>query len=123
VLLAKSNALVLLADASTNGVINAAHTIDWLRSHGFEGLLARTVVVVNETTADTRLDPEALTSMLARQELTVHRIPFDPHLSEGTAVDLAKLQKPTREAFEDLAATLADDFASPQPPAHVGAAH
>jgi hypothetical protein len=32
---------------------------------------------------------------------------------------LSKLAKPTREAFEDLAALLADDFTIPQPPAPV----
>ena len=38
------------------------------------------------------------------------------------SIDLAKLNTTTREAFEDLAAMLADDFVIPQPPAPYAAA-
>ncbi|KAA1249876.1 AAA family ATPase [Mycobacterium simiae] len=118
----KSNALVLLVEASRPGAIKAGLAIDWLRNHGYEGLLARTVLVVNETTANTRLDMQALMTVLARQQLKLHHIPFDKHLDEGLFIDLDKLKKKTRQAFEDLAALLADDFSVPQPPAPVAAA-
>ena len=80
------------------------------------------MLVVNETTANTRLDMKALTTVLARQQLKLHHIPFDAHLDEGLSVDLDKLKKKTRHAFENLAAMLADDFSVPQPPAPVAAA-
>ncbi|RAV12371.1 hypothetical protein DQP55_12140 [Mycolicibacterium sp. GF69] len=121
-MLDKSNALVLLVEASNPGAFKAGQAIDWLRNHGYEGLLARTVLVVNETTANTRLDMKALTTVLARQQLKLHHIPFDAHLDEGLSVDLDKLKKKTRHAFENLAAMLADDFSVPQPPAPVAAA-
>ncbi|WP_099020878.1 MinD/ParA family ATP-binding protein [Mycolicibacterium palauense] len=121
-MLDKSNALALLVEASAPGAFKAGQAIDWLRNHGYEGLLARTVLVVNETTANTRLDMKALTTVLARQQLKLHHIPFDPHLDEGLSVDLDKLKKKTRRDFEDLAATLADDFSVPQPPAPVAVA-
>ncbi|MGJ6127361.1 hypothetical protein QN239_32805 [Mycolicibacterium sp. Y3] len=121
-MLNKSNALVLLVEASNPGAFKAGQAIDWLRNHGYEGLLARTVLVVNETTANTRLDMQALTTVLARQQLKLHHIPFDGHLDEGLSVDLDKLKKKTRRAFEDLAAMLADDFSVPQPPTPVAAA-
>jgi len=120
--LEKSNALVLLVEASAPGAAKAGQAIDWLRFHGFEGLLARTVVLVNETTANTRLDLKALMSVLARQQLKMHHIPYDKHLDEGMSIDLAKLNAKTRRAFEDLAALLADDFVIPQPPAPYAAA-
>jgi len=120
--LEKSNALVLLVEASAPGAVKAGQAIDWLRFHGFEGLLARTVVLVNETTANTRLDLKALMAVLARQQLKMHHIPYDKHLDEGMSIDLAKLNTTTREAFEDLAAMLADDFVIPQPPAPYAAA-
>jgi MinD-like ATPase involved in chromosome partitioning or flagellar assembly len=120
--LEKSNALVLLVEASAPGAVKAGQAIDWLRFHGFEGLLARTVVLVNETTANTRLDLKALMAVLARQQLKMHHIPYDKHLDEGMSIDLAKLNTKTREAFEDLAAMLADDFVIPQPPAPYAAA-
>jgi MinD-like ATPase involved in chromosome partitioning or flagellar assembly len=121
-MLDNSNALVLIVEASRPGAMKAGQAIDWLRNHGYEGLLARTVLVVNETTANTRLDMEALITVLARQQLKIHHIPFDPHLDEGLLIDLDKLKKKTRRAFEDLAAMLADDFSVPQPPAAAAAA-
>ncbi|MFZ2239620.1 MAG: hypothetical protein WAV90_08780, partial [Gordonia amarae] len=120
-MLAKSNALVLLVEASRPGAVKAGQAIDWLRFHGFEGLLARTVLLVNETTANTRLDTKSLVTVLARQQLKIHQIPFDKHLDEGLAVQLDKLDAKTRRAFEELAAMLADDFVIPQPPAAVAA--
>jgi len=116
-MLDKSNALVLLVEASAPGAAKAGQAIDWLRFHGFEGLLARTVVVINETTANTRLDIKALLALLARQQLKLAHIPYDKHLDEGRSIDLEKLNKKTRRALEDLAAMLADDFVIPQPPA------
>lgn len=121
-MLDKSNALVLLVEASRPGAEKAGYAIDWLRNHGYQGLLARTVAVINETTANTRLDVTKLTTVLARQQLKMHHIPFDPHLDEGLFVDLDKLKKKTRQKFEDLAAILADDFSVPQPPVPVAAA-
>jgi MinD-like ATPase involved in chromosome partitioning or flagellar assembly len=121
-MLDNSNALVLIVEASRPGAMKAGQAIDWLRNHGYEGLLARTVLVVNETTANTRLDMESLMTVLARQQLKIHHIPFDPHLDEGLLIDLDKLKKKTRRAFEDLAAMLADDFSVPQPPAAAAAA-
>jgi MinD-like ATPase involved in chromosome partitioning or flagellar assembly len=65
---------------------------------------------------------DALMTVLARQQLKIHHIPFDKHLDEGLFVDLDKLKKKTRRAIEDLAAMLADDFSVPQPPQPAAAA-
>ncbi|MCV7145593.1 AAA family ATPase [Mycobacterium riyadhense] len=119
--LSKSDAVALLVQASPQGAVAAGNAIDWLRFHGFEGLLARTVLVVNESTSKTRVNMDSLLTVLRRQQLKIHRIPFDKHLDEGLVVDLAKLRKKTLRAFEELAAMLADDFTVPQPPAAVPA--
>lgn len=121
-ILVKSDALVLMVQASTPGSIAAGRAIDWLRAHGFEGLLARTVLVVNEPSPNTRVDLKALDTLLRRQQLKVHHIPFDTHLEEGSRVDLNKLNSKTRRAFEELAGVLADDFVIPQPPVAVATA-
>ena len=42
----------------------------------------------------------------------VHIIPYDPHLSEGAEIELARLHKNTKRALVELAATVADDFAT-----------
>lgn len=119
--LSKSDAVALLVQASPQGAVAAGNAIDWLRFHGFEGLLARTVLVINESTPNTRVNMDSLLTVLRRQQLKIHRIPFDKHLDEGLEIDLAKLRKKTLRAFEELAAMLADDFTVPQPPAAVPA--
>ena len=42
----------------------------------------------------------------------VHIIPYDSHLSEGAEIDLNLLHKNTKRALVELAATVADDFAT-----------
>ncbi|MBF6481127.1 MinD/ParA family protein, partial [Nocardia cyriacigeorgica] len=39
-------------------------------------------------------------------------IPFDQHMSEGAEIDLHRLHKQTKRAYVELAATVADDFAT-----------
>jgi MinD-like ATPase involved in chromosome partitioning or flagellar assembly len=120
--LAKSNALVLLVQATPQGSLAAGDALDWLRCNGFDGLLARTVLLVNQSKRKTHIDLKALIALLRREQIKIHRVPFDEHLDEGMAVDLDKLAKPTRRAFEELAAMLADDFITPRSPVHEPAA-
>lgn len=40
-------------------------------------------------------------------------IPFDPHLTEGAATDLALVSRRTRRAYLNLAAAIADGFDDP----------
>lgn len=42
----------------------------------------------------------------------VRVIPFDAHLAQGAEIDLGRVSAPVREAFLDLAAVVADDFAA-----------
>lgn len=116
--LTNSNALVLLVQATPQGSLAAGDALDWLRCNGFDGLLARTVMLINQSKRKTHIDLKALIALLRREQIKIHRIPFDEHLDEGLAVDLDKLAKPTRRAFEELAAMLADDFIVPRSPVH-----
>jgi MinD-like ATPase involved in chromosome partitioning or flagellar assembly len=45
----------------------------------------------------------------------LHVIPFDDHLAELSEVDLDKLSRQTRQAFLELAASIADGFAALDP--------
>jgi MinD-like ATPase involved in chromosome partitioning or flagellar assembly len=45
----------------------------------------------------------------------LHVIPFDDHLAEGSEVDLDELSRQTRQAFLELAGSLADGFAAFDP--------
>ncbi|SHU64720.1 ATPase [Mycobacteroides abscessus subsp. abscessus] len=114
----QSDALVVLVPMTYAGVDAAANTVDWLRAHGKQELLNRTVLVGNQTTSTPAVTWDKVQPVLARQQLKMHYIPFDRHLDEGLSVDLNKLAKKTKLALEDLAAILADDFVIPQPAQH-----
>ncbi len=114
-----SSALILPASATTRGVRKVAATIDWLRHHGWHGLLANTIVVINHTKRRGSVSVEQFDELFrAGQKLRVHEIPYDPHLDSDQPIDLDLLRKRTIHAFEELAADLADGFNSGyEPPA------
>ena len=114
-----SSALILPASATTRGVRKVAATIDWLRHHGWHGLLANTIVVINHTKRRGSVSVEQFDELFrAGQKLRVHEIPYDPHLDSDQPIDVDLLRKRTIRAFEELAADLADGFNSGyEPPA------
>ena len=114
-----SSALILPASATTRGVRKVAATIDWLRHHGWHGLLANTIVVINHTKRRSSVSVEQFDELFrAGQKLRVHEIPYDPHLDADVPIDLDLLRKRTIRALEGLAADLADGFNSGyEPPA------
>ena len=114
-----SSALILPASATTRGVRKVASTIDWLRHHGWHGLLANTIVVINHTKRRSSVTVEQFDELFrAGQKLRVHEIPYDPHLDSDSPIDLDLLKPRTVRAFELLAADLADSFNSGyEPPA------
>ncbi|TWS17923.1 hypothetical protein FK529_18250 [Tsukamurella asaccharolytica] len=114
-----SSALILPASATTRGVRRVAATIDWLRHHGWHGLLANTIVVINHTKRRGSVSVEQFDELFrAGQKLRVHEIPYDPHLDSDQPIDIDLLRKRTVRAFEELAADLADGFNSGyEPPA------
>ncbi len=114
-----SSALILPASATTRGVRKVAATIDWLRHHGWHGLLANTIVVINHTKRRGSVSVEQFDELFrAGQKLRVHEIPYDPHLDSDQPIDIELLRKRTVRAFEELAADLADGFNSGyEPPA------
>ncbi|WP_415852210.1 MinD/ParA family ATP-binding protein, partial [Tsukamurella ocularis] len=114
-----SSALILPASATTRGVRKVAATIDWLRHHGWHGLLANTIVVINHTKRRGSVSVEQFDELFrAGQKLRVHEIPYDPHLDSDQPIDIDLLRKRTIRAFEELAADLADGFNSGyEPPA------
>ncbi len=114
-----SSALILPASATTRGVRKVAATIDWLRHHGWHGLLANTIVVINHTKRRGSVSVEQFDELFrAGQKLRVHEIPYDPHLDSDQPIDIDMLRKRTVRAFEELAADLADGFNSGyEPPA------
>ncbi|WP_280507591.1 MinD/ParA family ATP-binding protein [Nocardia flavorosea] len=109
--LRSSDAVLVVTPATVGGVTGAVATLNWLSSHGFDHLIAASMVaIVHHQPVKPTVDVEAIEKLFASAQRPTRRIPFDAHLAEGGEVDLRLLDKETALAFEELAAGLADDF-------------
>ncbi|WP_280459267.1 MULTISPECIES: AAA family ATPase [Nocardia] len=109
--LRSSDAVLVVTPATVGGVTGAVATLNWLSSHGFDHLIAASMVaIVHHQPVKPTVDVEAIEKLFASAQRPTCRIPFDTHLAEGGEVDLRMLEKETALAFEELAAGLADDF-------------
>jgi MinD-like ATPase involved in chromosome partitioning or flagellar assembly len=108
------DALIVVSSPWADGASAAAQTMEWLETHGRTGLLHRSIVVLNDS--DGHADKRTR-SLLARQFLDrgqqVVEVPFDPHLRPGGVIDVrGELARTTRRRFLQIAATVAEFFAS-----------
>lgn len=106
-----ANAIILVSSPAIDGARSAEATLDWLDAHGYGHLASRAVVVLSSSRpGSSSIDTDQLGQHFLARTRAVHRIPFDDHLAEGAEVDLELVGKSTRDAFIDLAATMAADF-------------
>lgn len=111
--LATADALVLVSSPALDGAQSADATLAWLDAQGYHHLVERTVFVISAAKpGSTSINVPDLVAHFETKVRAVHVLPFDPHLAEGSIIDLERLQKPTRHALEELAAMVADDFPS-----------
>ncbi|WP_372494235.1 AAA family ATPase [Nocardia pulmonis] len=108
-----AHSLVLISSSAIDGARSAAATLDWLSLHGHDHLVRNAVVVINlPRPGSPNVGIQQLREYFLSRCRAVHIIPYDPHLSEGAEIDLARLHKNTKRALVELAATVADDFAT-----------
>jgi MinD-like ATPase involved in chromosome partitioning or flagellar assembly len=106
-----ADALVLVSSPALDGAQAADSTLHWLEAQGYGHLMARTVVVISSARpGSSGINMGQLVAHFEHQVRAVTVIPYDPHLAEGSEVDLDRLSPATREAFVELAALVADDF-------------
>jgi MinD-like ATPase involved in chromosome partitioning or flagellar assembly len=108
--LALANSLVIVGAPTVDGASRASKTLDWLRAHGHEGRAARAIVVLSCDRSSAEIDRERLLEHFQARCRAVVQVPHDPHLATGGRINLHALQEPTRDAFLEIAAYLADDF-------------
>ena len=107
-----AQSLILVSTPALDGARSASATLDWLQTHGYQHLVSRAVVVLSGPRKDsTKIDVDQLAQHFLARTRAVQIIPYDDHLAEGAEVDLELLDKATRRAFVELAATVAEDFA------------
>ncbi|MGC4933622.1 AAA family ATPase [Gordonia sp. DT30] len=108
-----ANAIILVSSPALDGARSAAATLDWLEAHGHAHLVSRAVVVLSSSRpGSSTIDTDQLGQHFLTRCRAVQTIPFDDHLAEGADVDLELVSKPTRHAFVELAAAIADEFAT-----------
>jgi len=109
--LGAADALVLVSSPALDGAQSADATLTWLDAQGYHHLVERTVVVISVSRPGaSTVNLGQLVEHFQARVRAVQLIPFDPHLAEGSEVDLDRMSNAAREAFVELAALVADDF-------------
>lgn len=101
--------LVIVSGLSVDEARLASETITWLETNGHAALARDAIVVLNQSTPGAPMvrlsELEAHFSTRAKHVL---RIPYDPQIAGGGAIDFASLQPQTRQAARELAAALVE---------------
>ena len=111
--LAAADAVVVVSTSRLDGAEGAAETLNWLVDHGYPHLVRSAVMMisdVNKVSASSSV--RKLHEQFEKAVRAVHHVPFDPHLSDATAVDFDRLKPDTRRAYIEAAASLVDGFAA-----------
>jgi MinD-like ATPase involved in chromosome partitioning or flagellar assembly len=107
--------LIVVATPSVDGASSASTTLDWLNAHGYADLVQRSITVISgvrETAKMIKIDD--IVAHFKTRSRGVMVVPFDEHLSAGAELDLSMMRPKTREAYFNLAALIAEDFARAQ---------
>jgi putative peptide zinc metalloprotease protein len=107
--------IVVVMGPSIDSARTAASTLDWLEQNGRADLVERAVAVINSTSeGDGRVEVDRIDDhFLARCRDLVH-IPRDSQLEAGAEAGLSDLAAETRDAYLQLAASVADGFSEPR---------
>ncbi|GAA1364751.1 MinD/ParA family protein [Arthrobacter rhombi] len=109
--LEKADAVVLVSGASVDEARLASETLSWLEAHGRSDLASRAIVVINQSSGQGRgVNVEEIEAHFQSRVATVVRLPHDPHLAEGSRVELDRLKPATRDAVRELAALVVDEL-------------
>jgi MinD-like ATPase involved in chromosome partitioning or flagellar assembly len=113
--LALADSLIVVGAPTVDGASRASKTLDWLGAHAHGALVNAAVVVLSSDRTSAEIDRSRIRQHFAARTRAVVEVPFDPHLATGGRIELGQLRPPTREAFYDLAALVADGFVPAAP--------
>jgi putative peptide zinc metalloprotease protein len=112
-ILREADQLVVVMPPALDGARVAAATLDWLDQHGHPDLVETAVAVINKTRGKPRwLQLDEIEKHFATRCAGTVRIPWDPVLDAGARTDLDELRPATRDAYLELAETVASGFCS-----------
>jgi MinD-like ATPase involved in chromosome partitioning or flagellar assembly len=113
--LALADSLIVVGAPTVDGASRASKTLDWLGAHAYGALVSGAVVVLSSDRTSAEIDRSRIRRHFAARTRAVVEVPFDPHLATGGRIELGELRPPTRQAFYDLAALMADGFVPAAP--------
>lgn len=109
-ILAATDTVVVPAAYSITGARRAQHTISWLAANGYSRLADSAIVALTESHRVSKaVNRQAVRDLFPRNAV-VH-VPEDSHVADGAVIDLGQLQPRTRDAYTEIAAQVADQFA------------
>jgi MinD-like ATPase involved in chromosome partitioning or flagellar assembly len=107
----EADVILIVASPAVDSARSALATLDWLDCQGYSHLIPRATVAVSASRpGELGLDMNQLARHFLQRVRALHVIPFDDHLAEGSEVYLELFSRQTRQAFLELAATVADSF-------------
>lgn len=111
----QADQLVVVSGPSLDTARTAMSTLDWLGAHGHADLVANAVAVINQVRPKSQLDLDRVEELFAGRVAAVVRIPWDALLEAGAEASIDELAPPTRQAYLELAAAVADGFTGDAP--------
>ncbi len=108
--LEEADQLVIVVPPATDGARVAGMTLDWLDAHGYEGLSAGSVAVVNGVCGPVDDDLRRIEEPFRRRCSSVHRVPWDATLATHAQASLTDLRPATQLAYLEIAAALGVAF-------------
>ncbi len=103
--------IVVVTAPSLDSARTASSTLDWLQRNGHADLVQGAVAVVNSVRPRSQVELARVVEHFEARCREVVQIPWDPHLEAGAESSLEQLREPTRNAYLQLAAAVADGFA------------
>ncbi len=110
--LALADSLVVVGAPTVDGSSRASKTLDWLVAHGYAEQVADAIVVLCCDRISPEIDRGRVRDHFESRCRAVVEIPYDPHLATGGRLDLGAVREPTRLAFLQLGALIADEFSA-----------
>ena len=111
-LLAEADQIVLVSRPGLDGGRAAALTLDWLDEHDHSDMVRSAVVVINAVRPGVGAPLEPIIEHFERRCQRVVTVPWDPALETGAQTVLSSLREATREGLVEVAAAVADGFAT-----------
>lgn len=110
--LGSCDTLVFVSGLTADTSLPVTRAIDLLRSMGHHELVARSMVILNDSRDGYEEDVRSyLSERFSQSGATVEFMPYDPHLAAGGIIDTQnELRKKTRLRLFEIAAAVADKY-------------